>query len=51
LRRFWIAELRLEIRDVAIHQRGDARWAALPARPQLDCDGNPIRDAATGKIA
>jgi hypothetical protein len=46
-----IAALRLEIRDVAVHQRDDARWAALPARPQLDRNGNPIRDAATGKIA
>jgi hypothetical protein len=46
-----IAEMRLEIRDVAIHARDDARWIQLPARPQLDRNGAPIRDATTGKIA
>jgi hypothetical protein len=43
-----IAELRLKIRDVAIHQKGDARWAQLPAKPQIK-DGALIRDA-TGKV-
>ena len=28
-----IAELELKVHDVAIHQKGDRRWAALPARP------------------
>jgi hypothetical protein len=46
-----ISELRLEIREVAIHQKGESRWAQLPARPQRDRNGNPIRDSATGKIA
>jgi hypothetical protein len=43
-----IAEMRLTIRDVAVHQKGDARWAQLPAKPQVK-DGVLIRDA-TGKI-
>jgi hypothetical protein len=46
-----ISEMRLEVRDVAIHQKGDSRWAQLPARPQLDRNGAPIRDSVTGKIA
>jgi hypothetical protein len=45
-----IAELHLRMRDVAIHQQGGSRWAALPARAQIDRDGNLIRDDR-GKIA
>jgi hypothetical protein len=45
-----IAELKLTIRDVAIHQKNDSRWAQLPAKPQVK-DGALIKDAATGKIA
>jgi hypothetical protein len=37
-----IPELRLEIRDVAVHEKGSSRWAQLPARPQLDRNGVPI---------
>jgi hypothetical protein len=44
-----IAEIRLTIRDVAIHQKGEARWAALPAKPQMK-DGALVKDPATGKI-
>jgi hypothetical protein len=44
-----IAEMRLKIRDVAIHQKGEARWAALPAKPQIK-DGALLKDPATGKI-
>jgi hypothetical protein len=43
-----ISELRLRIRDVALHQKGTARWAALPSKPQLK-DGVQLRDEATGK--
>jgi hypothetical protein len=45
-----ISEMRLEIRDIAIHARDDSRWIQLPARPQLDRSGTPIRDALSGKI-
>jgi hypothetical protein len=45
-----IADLKLVVHDVAIHQNNDARWAALPAKPQVK-DGALIKDAATGKIA
>jgi hypothetical protein len=44
-----IAELRLKIRDVAIHQKGEARWAQLPAKPQVK-DGVLVKDPGTGKI-
>ena len=44
-----ISEMRLKIRDVAIHQKGDARWAQLPAKPQVK-DGALVKDASTGKI-
>lgn len=44
-----IADLKLIIRDVALHEKGDARWAALPAKPQVK-DGELVKDV-TGKIA
>jgi hypothetical protein len=45
-----VAELRLDVKDIAIHAKGDSRWAALPAKPMIDRDGTVIRDSATGKI-
>jgi hypothetical protein len=44
-----IADLRLKIHDVAIHQKGEARWAQLPAKPQVR-DGALVKDLDTGKI-
>jgi hypothetical protein len=38
-----IDELKLEIRDITLHQKGDSRWAQLPAKPQLR-DGVAIKD-------
>ena len=35
-------------RDVAVHEKGERRWAQLPARPQIK-DGMAITDAA-GKV-
>jgi hypothetical protein len=46
-----VAEMMMSFRDVAIHQHGDSRWAQLPAKPQMDKAGNPIRDRSTGKVA
>jgi hypothetical protein len=43
-----VDELKLTIRDVAIHQRNDCRWAQLPAKPMLK-DGVGVKDA-DGKI-
>jgi hypothetical protein len=43
-----IDEIKLSIRDVAVHQKGESRWAQLPAKPQVR-DGTLIQDAA-GKI-
>jgi hypothetical protein len=43
-----IDELCLSIRDVALHQKGDARWAQLPAKPQVR-DGALVRDDS-GKV-
>jgi hypothetical protein len=36
-----INEMRLEIRDVGIHVRGERRWAGLPARPMIK-DGRVV---------
>jgi hypothetical protein len=36
--------------DVAIHQKGEGRWAQLAAKPQIDRDGNAIKDNITKKI-
>jgi hypothetical protein len=38
-----IDELKLSIRDVAVHAKGEARWAQLPARPQVR-DGELVKD-------
>jgi hypothetical protein len=43
-----IAELQFRVRDVAIHHRNGARWAQLPAKPQIK-DGTLVKDA-TGKV-
>jgi hypothetical protein len=43
-----IAELKLTIHDVAVHEKGESRWAQLPAKPQIR-DGELIRDDA-GKV-
>jgi hypothetical protein len=43
-----IRELHLTIRDVAVHEKGERRWAQLPARPQIK-DGMAVTDAA-GKV-
>jgi len=45
-----VAELHLDIKDVALHQKGESRWAQLPAKPMIDKAGAVIRDASTGKI-
>jgi hypothetical protein len=39
-----IPEIRLKIKAVAILQSHDRRWAALPAKPQLNKDGCAIVD-------
>jgi hypothetical protein len=30
-----IKDIGLTVRDVALHQKGDSRWAQLPAKPQI----------------
>jgi hypothetical protein len=39
----------LEITDVTVHLSGGRKWAGLPAKPQIDREGNVRRDAV-GKI-
>jgi hypothetical protein len=39
-----LPELRLVLRNVAVHESSGSRWAALPARPQLHPRGIPIRN-------
>jgi hypothetical protein len=43
-----IAELKFRIHDLALHQKGEARWAQLPAKPQVR-DGNLVKDPS-GKV-
>jgi hypothetical protein len=38
-----INELRLTIHDIAVHEKGESRWAQLPAKPQIR-DGELIKD-------
>jgi hypothetical protein len=44
-----IQELRLTIKDIAVHEKNNRRWAQLPARPQVK-DGKAITDPDTGKV-
>jgi hypothetical protein len=44
-----IAEMKLTVHDVAIHEKGSSRWAQFPAKPQIDRNGVAIKDRA-GKI-
>ena len=30
-----IAELHLDVKDIALHKKNDSRWAQLPAKPQV----------------
>jgi hypothetical protein len=39
-----LEQTHLRIRDVALHQKGDHRWAQLPAKPQINRDGVVLRD-------
>jgi hypothetical protein len=45
-----IPELRLRIREAAVHQSHGRRWIGLPGKPQVDRDGAARRDDR-GKIA
>lgn len=45
----YFPRLGLLVEDVAIHERGDARWAQLPSKPVLDRDRALVRDEA-GKL-
>jgi hypothetical protein len=48
--RIRVNELKLVIHDVTLHQKGEARWAILPAKPQVK-DGAVVIDHDTGKAA
>ena len=39
----------LVLHDCAVHRKEDREWVGLPRKPQLDRDGQPRRDTATGK--
>jgi hypothetical protein len=38
-----ISELHLRIKDIALHEKGNSRWAQLPAKPQIK-DGAIVKD-------
>ena len=46
--RIHIGELDLTIHDVAVHEKADRRWAALPARPWIK--GGAVVTGDAGKI-
>lgn len=37
-----IAEMRISVSDVAVHEKNGKRWAQLPAKPLLDKDKNVL---------
>jgi hypothetical protein len=40
----------LQITDIGIFSKGGRSWAQLPAEMVRDYEGQPLKDAATGKI-
>jgi hypothetical protein len=44
-----IDQMRMTIRDCACHQKGGSRWVQPPGKPQIDKDGQAIRQG--GKIS
>jgi hypothetical protein len=44
-----VPEMRLRIHDLTIHRKGEAKWCALPAKPQIGRDGSVRRDD-NGKV-
>jgi hypothetical protein len=45
-----IPEVRLRLIDLTVHENRERRWCGLPARPQLDKEGQARRDDR-GKVA
>jgi hypothetical protein len=45
-----IPELHLRIIDLSVHERNESRWVGLPAKPQVDRNGN-VRKDDRGKTA
>jgi hypothetical protein len=39
-----LEQTHLRIHDVALHEKGGKRWAALPSKPQVDREGYVLRD-------
>jgi hypothetical protein len=37
------------LHDCTLHGKGDREWIGLPGKPQVDRDGQPRKDPATGK--
>ena len=46
-----VIDMRITIIDLALHNKGRQRWAALPSKPIIDRDGVAKRDPSSGKIA
>ena len=45
-----VIDMRLTVIDVALHNKGTQRWAAMPSKPIIDRDGIAKRDPSSGKI-
>ena len=45
-----IPEMRLKIIDLSVHEKNEARWVGLPAKPQITRDGT-VRKDDRGKVA
>lgn len=41
----------LTLHDCSLHRKGDSRWVAFPARPQLDRYGHVLKTPKTSKTA
>ena len=45
----YIAEMRMTISDVGIHEKNGKRWAALPSKPMIGKDKTALTDS-NGKV-
>lgn len=40
-----MTKIGIEIRDITVHEKNGKRWLGMPAKPQIDKTGSPIKDS------
>jgi hypothetical protein len=44
-----MTNIRLIVRDLALHRFGERWWVSMPGKPMVERDGTPIINARTGR--